>query len=442
MNKPSRLISTVTLLSFLGGSCPHLYAKPQASDSPMVAMVGFRTMDLKMEEEMRKRLHQELGKSGRVRFIPEAVTKKFVDRLWSEEKHDDASILEKAYQDYLKGKQLYEKLALDEAITKLSSAVRGYREGIGSLRDNRYLLVSHLYLGMALIILGRETEGRKYIREMIVLDPLRNTRKLPQREFSPRIVGLHQKLTAEILNGPNGTLLINTQPAGATIYVDGAKKQRSPVQVADVPTGDHFVVAEKKGHRQFSQRIRVGPGLNKVNIDLKDFQPLAPYAFYRRRDSSVNRQLNKIAKKLGAQILLLGHMAPQKKSKATFTAQFYDARSKEFTKIEKVEASKSRVKKRAKTLAGKLLANLTLSGLVVAEIRDPKAPLPKAALKPPVATSARFQKKGEKSTPIYGKWWFWTIVGVAAAGGAGAFLLLKKSDPSFNILSIQNPVGP
>jgi len=75
----------------------------------------------------------------------------------------------------------------------------------------------------------------------------------------------------------------------------------------------------------------------------------------------------------------------------------------------------------------------------------PPAPPTPAAPPPPVlAAAAPPTTQGEGNTllaistdasrderrPLYTRWWLWTGVGAAIAGGATAFVLLRKSDPS------------
>jgi hypothetical protein len=66
--------------------------------------------------------------------------------------------------------------------------------------------------------------------------------------------------------GPLGTLQITSTPAGATVKVDGEPKGSTPVTVADVPPGDHRVVAES-GDARLERSVRVGAG-TVVAVDL------------------------------------------------------------------------------------------------------------------------------------------------------------------------------
>jgi hypothetical protein len=413
--------------------------------APSLALVGFRATDAPLESQARSGLLKSLENSTKVRLVSETSTTSVVEAIWKDEKGGDSSVaLDRAYKSYVEGKQLYEKLALEEAITSLSAAVRGYREGVGALRDNRYLLVSHLYLGMALIILGREQEGRKYIREMVVLDASRKKRKLPPREFSPKIITLHRSLTNEVLKGPMGQVVVDTKPSGATILLDGVIQKPSPISIAEVPAGEHFLVAEMKGYRQYSRRILVGTGLNKINVNLDEWNPLAPVPVDKRKDLATIEMLSRLSSQLDAQVLLLGNLSTMSNSDGLLAGQLFDARSKEFSKIEKIESPMGRLSKASSDLASKLLGNVMSSGSVLAEVNmalDGPPPADFTAPKErPVKQYATGSESEEKS--IFQKWWFWALLGGVAAGGAGAYYKFGRKDPNHNVLNVTNPLAP
>ncbi len=442
MMTSSKCTNLAVIIAFLWNSSGGLFIwdsmawAAEEGSVPVAAVIGFRSGSGTFEAQARSYFIKKMESSSRVRLAPEPITAKVVGSHDSEPRNEANAQVEKALKNYLEGKRLYEQLALEEAIVALSGAVGAYREGIGAIRDNRFILSSHLYLAMALITLGRETEGRKYLREMILLDAARKKRILSQREFSPKIISLHKTITDEVANGPLGELLIDTRPGGANVYLDGVLQKASPVQIPEVPQGEHFIVVEKKGYRQFLRRITVGTGVNKINISLEEWQPLAPYAFHLRRDQSVLEQLSNLASTIGAQILVLGKMAPsQKKGESNLSAQMYDTRSKEFTKIEKIGMSTGKIKKASEELVEKLLTNLTTSGFVVAEISQPPD------LPPDIIADRPGPKEGDFKKPLYKQWWFWTIVGGVVAGGTGGFLLTQKGKTSFNVLDIQNPLN-
>ena len=408
-------------------------------EPPVAAVIGFQSEDSLLERQARVSLFQSLQRSNRVKLVPDNVSYKHVEKTWREGRSETSALLEQAFKDYRDGKKLYENLSLDEAIKALDSAVSGYRKGISALRENRYLLASHLYLGMALIIRGHSKDGSEYVRQMITLDPSRAGHKLPTREFPPKIVELHEQLTKQVVNGPRGSIEVRTKPNSAAVFLDAVQQSPSPVVVKEVPVGEHFLVVEKKGYRPYTQRVDVKAGTVSVEVNLEPWELTQPFVFDQRRDLIAMNNLAQLGESLGTNILVLGRMKFLAEQDVSMTAQLFDTRSKEFSMIVREDTKRGDVQKGAKRLASKLLKNLTNNGLVVAQLSPPAT----LSGNLDVADNSSPLPSYEPDTPMYKTWWFWTIVGVAVAGGAvGGLLVLKGgSDSSKNILVIENPIN-
>ncbi|HLG18198.1 MAG TPA: PEGA domain-containing protein [Bdellovibrionota bacterium] len=444
MARRSRSTSLLVVSFFLGSqtvpSQNVAYAEePSGTDLAVCALAGFHRGDHPSESEFQAALYENLSRSKRVQMVPDEVVAKNVERVWRDDARDGTMQLEKAFEDFRKGRELYQNLAIDEAIGSLDSAVRGYRQGISALRENRYLLASHLYLGMALIIRGDSKKGEEYIRQMIVLDPKRKTHELPSSEFPPKIVRLHRQLAKQVLAGPQATVSVRTEPKGATVFFDAVQQVPSPSDVANVPAGEHFLLVEKSGFRPYAQRVEVRGGKSSVDVELEPWMFLSPYAFERRRDPIVLNQLAQLGQDLGAHVLVLGQMTTKPDGNLTIAAQLFDTRSKEFSMIGGVESPPSEMKKAARALADQLLKNLTDHGLVIAQLSIPSDLKGTEGGSEGPATLP----KVESGNPFYRQLWFWAIVGGVVAGGVGGALLLNGSgtDSSKNILVVDNPLN-
>ncbi len=441
MKRHHRLISMLTIYVFVMGTVPPLQAKVR-KNAPILATVGFRTQDGVAERQTRGYLQRQFQKSGRVKVVSEKVAAKQVKKMHRLEQKGALNSLRQAQQEFARGKKLYDRLEIDPAIAHFSKAVRGYREGIAALQENKFLLASHLYLGMSLVIRGRVKEGSEYIRQMIVLNPWREKQKLPSREFPPKIVKLHRDLTQKVLKGPRGKVTIQTSPPGATVFFDGVKQRSTPVELEQVPAGQHFVTIEKTGFRRFSTLVDVKDGETKVNAPLETWDPLAPQKFDLRNDPDEIAYLTELGEMLGARILVLGDVETTKEKKVRLSAQLFDTHSREFSKVEAEEVSRGRIKSGANKLYEQLMNNLSIGGGVVTWL-DPNGDVP--GLDRPDANSyaQATTSRENNDQPLYEKWWFWTIVGAVAIGGGGAaLLLLNKSEPDYNILSVSNPFAP
>lgn len=419
-------------------------SEPERGNLPFLAVVGFRTAETPAEAFLRSELFDEFNKSKRVRMVPEPLTNQIVEDVWAEDKSTSRQLIKDASANFNEGKKMYSQLSMEDAINSFNKAVVGYREGIGALRDNRYLLISHLYLGMALMVLGRKQEGQNFIREMIVLDANRNQRKLSQTEFPPEVIQTHRNVTKQVLGAPVGNLSITYKPSGAKVYVDAVLQGGKDKTTLDLPVGEHFVVVEKKGYRQFSKRVLIKPGNNPLNVELEEWQLLSPYSPEKRNSLLATEDLFKLASDLSTNMLVLGSISTMSNGRSEVVAQLFDIRTKEFSKIEKIEASESELQFSGRKLAKKLLESLSKTGSIVMESSPSqeaassriRAPLPKQSASPVI----REKDSSKNSMAIHKQWWFWTALGVVVVGAGGYFLLGKKSDPSFNILEIDNPL--
>jgi hypothetical protein len=67
-----------------------------------------------------------------------------------------------------------------------------------------------------------------------------------------------------------GTLLVESRPPGATVFMDGRAVGRTPLNVPDVKAGDHGVRLELAGHRQWTTSIKVVGGTpNRIGASLE-----------------------------------------------------------------------------------------------------------------------------------------------------------------------------
>ena len=421
--------------------CLLLTQQAYSAGPTQLALVGFRTEQHDFENRLRDELFKKLSSQKNISMIPEVVTNNYVSGLWREEAKASKNKVSKARKQFIEGKKLYDKLALDQAIRKFNRSVISYREGVGALKDNRYLLVSHLYLGMSLIVLGKEKEGQQYIREMIILDPKRETRVLSKREFPPRVIQLHKAMTQKVLKGPAGELKIDVDPAGAKIYLNGLLQKYEGVFSANLPIGEHFVVVERKGYRQIAKPVQIGAQNNTMKITLEEWQPLSPYSLERRNNLIALDDLGNISKELSAKMLVLGKVqkVQDKEDRYSLQGQVYDARSREFSKIQKVETSLDKMDRAIKNLSKKIINQITTQGLVVADIRttdsvgalygktkefETKASKNHFEDKKRIAKREKIQKekKRKSSGNVKSKKWIWYGLGAAAVITGGYFL--------------------
>jgi hypothetical protein len=79
--------------------------------------------------------------------------------------------------------------------------------------------------------------------------PLDRARVGAVAEPAPAVVGGVERFV--------GTLMVDSRPAGAKVYVDGRLVGNTPVSVGNVRAGEHAVRLEHDGYRRWSSSVRV-----------------------------------------------------------------------------------------------------------------------------------------------------------------------------------------
>lgn len=75
-----------------------------------------------------------------------------------------------------------------------------------------------------------------------------------------------------------GTLILNSTPVGASIYIDNRAAGITPVTIPDVTVGRHTITAKATGYKDFVQEINTQPTINKVTIFMALVPPPPPPA--------------------------------------------------------------------------------------------------------------------------------------------------------------------
>ena len=75
--------------------------------------------------------------------------------------------------------------------------------------------------------------------------------------------------------GTPGSLVVDSRPPDARVFVDGREIGRTPVTLPNVPPGEHVVRIERDGYQTISTTTRVEPGARaRVAVSLTTERPL------------------------------------------------------------------------------------------------------------------------------------------------------------------------
>ncbi len=162
--------------------------------------------------------------------------------------------LEKAAKLAERGRTAYDILELDQAVESLNAAVREYDRNAAYVTDFRKVAKTLMLLGATHILRGEVPRGRERLAQALILYP---EVEPDARVFNPSMRQVFGDTKAKVLGGRRGSIIVETQPTGAEIYLDGKFMGVSPETILQVAEGRHYLRAVKDGHRPFGTVIDV-----------------------------------------------------------------------------------------------------------------------------------------------------------------------------------------
>lgn len=476
------VVGMFTLSSIFAGQ--PLLAQGQAKRTVNIAVVGFQPTTQTAETDVIEGIGAYLKGRPDLRLMPSEAVNSFLTSLELQQDAQARGELKQGEEFYKKGKKAYELLKVEEAVGHFESALTVFNQSMPFMESNRYLLLTHLYLGMSKILLKRNDEGRAHIRTMLVLDPQRNTRSLNAKFFPPDIIAIYNKLKKSVQAETKASINLSieyggmAEQGGARVLLDGNRVGVAPYQATGIVAGKHQLTVYKRGFERWSQTVELKSGNNNVQASLRRWVPFRSVVDP-SGDLSAQTQLKKISGGLQAEVLILGQLEVVDKQKQSIMVrgQLYNVASGEFSKLENLPLEEpSLAKQRGFRLGKQLMDNLTAQGDVIAAGANAFAGAPSTVapgegdfkpLTPPTGNvDEKLQPKAveelpsirdhelpesfrkqplpsiERKPPFYKRRNFWLIAGGAVVVlGAGVLLFtdIAKSDADNNILVIDNP---
>lgn len=229
-----------------------------------------------------------------------------------------------------------------------------------------------------------------------------------------------ERAQARTLAGARGTLVVETEPAGAEIYVDGRSYGPSPVRVEGLLRGDHYVTIKHLGFEREIERASLDAGESRVRYELvpnERSRLVASEEFQRVLRSELGDQraganLRSLGNTLGAAQVIVGVVRPIGEGQVHVQLWLYDIRTRFLlaTREGTVTTDEAGMVT-ARQLAVDLYEGVDLGGAIAAPEDDA------------IQTH-------ERSPELWEQWWFWTAVGVVlVAGGVGIGAGVATSSP-------------
>jgi hypothetical protein len=161
------------------------------------------------------------------------------------------------------GWRAYHGVQLDFAASRLAAA-RTEAEALLVLQGAAALYAdASLRLGAVLAQLGRQAESHDAIALALALDP---DRPISPLEFAPEIIAAIDAVRAQ--SRPTHGVKLTTEPAGATLSVDGRDAGRSPATV-ELGVGQHVVVARSLQYQAAARAFAVDASTTELPLALE-----------------------------------------------------------------------------------------------------------------------------------------------------------------------------
>ena len=327
------------------------------------------------------------------------------------------------------GKSLYQSLQFKESAEALKKSKQLYFSNVYDLSTLEGIRGVKLYLALVYLALQQNELATQELKELLVIDPLRQTRTLSTTDYSPQIVDFFSKVQKETLAAKKGSLNIQCPNSDCVVYVDG-EKVSSSVEIKDLPEGEHLVLIRAPGYQPYQTRKYIAGGVNQLSPDLKASRSSKSIDFLTIEDPRQNVEHERAAylDEMGIQ-LNVDIFVFLRAGNAKVRGQLYDQRSQELSRVVEGAAPDD--------LANKLLALVDSQGYVMSRkttsnnsqgiaVKSVPKRLQPAQIQGSVVQKApapKYKKKWTKSP------WFWAGVGgVVAAAVITVFVVGQSSE--------------
>ncbi len=179
-----------------------------------------------------------------------------------------AAHLARAREQLLSGRQAYLNLDLPAAIAQLTNAITEFDAAGAMVESPAELGDALLFLGAAQEFDGRSDDARRTFARMHVQLPS----LAPDPDtFPPEVVARYEQSAPRDRASPQTSIMVESDPPGALVYVDFAPRGRTPLRVEGLMAGDHVVRVSRPGATPLVQieTTRRGreAGVNAILVD-------------------------------------------------------------------------------------------------------------------------------------------------------------------------------
>lgn len=410
--KPGRLAIVAAVLATL--------ARAEPVSRTLVGGMLLPAEDAKLVDPLRQGLSRAFTRHPRIKLV---TGKELAEWKAAEDKKRRAAKAEEVpagLQDarglLQEGKNHYQAIRYEDALTSLLRARKQFILNLQLLRSNRDLIDAHLYLGMTFAGLGQADKAKEEFKRVVYLDP---KRELVSKEFPPSALQIFSKARQEVLASEMPRLEVASRPAGADVYVNGRLAGQTPLGVR-LYSGEYFVLVEKPGIDPWYQMVTVDAARPPLEVDLEPAAgAVAEPGLFRVREGEEQAsedlgRLFTLANGVKTDYVVLATV--QKLADYRLLGQLLEVQSGRFSQVAlaNVGPTLAGFDRAAADTAATLLGMIGPDGHLTADPQTAGAAQPLGVAAPaeaaPVLRSAK---------PWYKKWWIYPII---LGAGAGIYL--------------------
>jgi tetratricopeptide (TPR) repeat protein len=433
-----QLFMTIVLTSLL--NLPATFAYPQtASSKAFVTVLPLPVRDI--SPPLEDQILASVARQIRAQYSVRVLSGRAVGRsVWG----TLGSGLEEASMRFnskvSEGRQAYQTLQIGRSLKAMREAEK-YLEFCGpEVRDGKLLVDSKLYAGLSLLAQGARDEALNEFRQAVAYD---NDYQLSERKFPPDVIQAFNAARQQLLSGNPTQVTFISKPAGATVYVDGHSRGVTPLRGLKLYTGRHFIRLEQEGYSAWT--LNLPDGIPPVQIKAL-MVPLwsgdAPEDLLgaaianEQLSEPVLAQLRLLAGFFRADALVLISISHEGRDYHVGTRLFVVrpetiSRARLFNLGSDRDAFEHKIRGVISTM--RALRKIAGRPGVATNI----APVEHHDFLPAEHSSSNDTRSetGGGRTKWYTSWWFWTAVGVAAAGAAtGLSLWLLRPESHWTLV--------
>jgi hypothetical protein len=252
----------------------------------------------------------------------------------------------------------------------------------------------------------RECEER--IRQIIAF---RESLEYDAERYGPEGAEVFDRARSRALSGARGTLVVQTEPEGAEVYIDGRSYGPSPVRAQGLLAGQHYVTVKEIGFEKLIARADVRSGRDNEAIYTLEANARSQLVVSAEAQSAIRGELGEpragdsirsLGNTLGTTQVIIGVLRPAAGGQVHAQLYLYHVHTRLLQgQGEATLTIDEAGEERARQLAIELYQGVDLTGGIAAPDDGPA---------------------GGRQPEIYEQWWFWTAIGGGVLLAVGAII--------------------